>query len=148
MMKKLLLIVLNVALTLGVFAQKADNDAAKTANPDLSAAQKATMALVKTYDLSGEQAQATLKIQQAKVRNFADIEPMKATNMAAYAQKRMAAVDIAVNEFSTLLDARQLKIFKQEQAERTNNMMRITQNSRKEGLPESEINKQLGALDF
>ena len=50
-MKKLLLIVLNMAFAFGVFAQTAEKDAAKLANPDLSAAQKATLSLVKTYDL-------------------------------------------------------------------------------------------------
>jgi hypothetical protein len=148
MMKKLLLIVLNVAFAFGVFAQNAEKDAAKTANPDLSAAQKATMALVKMYDLSGEQVRATLKIQQAKAQNFAEIEPLKATDMAAYATKRLSVLDIAANEFSTLLDPRQMKIFAQAQAERSNNIARITQNLKKEGLPQSEINKQLGALDF
>ncbi len=148
MMKKLLLVVLNVALTLGVFAQTAEKYTAKTANPDFSAAQKATLALTKTYDLSGEQAKETLKIQQAKVQNLADIEPMRATDPAGYAKKRLAAMEIATNEFSTFLDPRQMKIFKLEQAERTEKLMRITQNLRKEGLPESEINKQLSALDF
>ena len=103
---------------------------------------------MKVYDLSGEQAKATLEIQQAKVRNFADIEPMKASDMAAYAQKRLTALEIAANEFSTLLDPRQLTIFKQERAKQSDNITRITQNLRKEGLPETEINKQLGALDF
>jgi hypothetical protein len=148
MMKKLLLIVLNVALTLGVFAQTTEKNTVNTANPDLSAAQKTTLALVKTYDLSGEQAKATLKIQQAKAQNLADIEPMKATDMAAYAQKRLATMEIAANEFSTLLDPRQMKIFKQEQAENTNKVTRITQALKKEGVPQAEINKQLSALDF
>ncbi len=147
-MKKLLLIVLNVALTLGVFAQTTEKNTVNTANPDLSAAQKTTLALVKTYDLSGEQAKATLKIQQAKAQNLADIEPMKATDMAAYAQKRLATMEIAANEFSTLLDPRQMKIFKQEQAENTNKVTRITQALKKEGVPQTEINKQLSALDF
>jgi hypothetical protein len=148
MMKKLLLIVLNVAFAFGVFAQNAEKDAARTANPDLSAAQKATLSLMKVYDLSGEQAKATLQIQQAKVQNFADIEPLKASDMAAYAKKRLTALEIAANEFSTLLDPRQLKIFKQERAKQSDDIVRITQNLRKEGLPEAEINKQLGALDF
>ena len=148
MMKKLLLIVLNVAFAFGVFAQNAEKDAANAANPSLSVAQKATLSLMKIYDLSGEQAKATLQIQQAKVQNFADIEPLKASDMAAYAQKRLSAVEIAANEFATLLDPRQLKIFKQERTKQSEDIMRITQNLRKEGLPETEINKQLGALDF
>ena len=148
MMKKLLLIVLNVAFAFGVFAQNAEKDAAKSANPDLSAAQKATLSLMKVYDLSGEQAKVTLQIQQAKMQNFADIEPLKASDMAAYAQKRLTTLDIAANEFSTLLDPRQMKIFQKERAQQSNEIARITQNLRKEGLPETEINKQLGALDF
>ena len=147
-MKKLLLLVLNMAFAFGVFAQTADKDAARLANPDLSAAQKATLSLVKIYDLSGEQAQATLKIQQAKVRNFAEIESLKATDAAKYAQKRLASINIAAGEFSALLDARQMKIFNQEQANMTTQIERITQNLRKEGLPETVINQQLAALDF
>jgi hypothetical protein len=147
-MKKLLLIVLNVALTLGVFAQTAEKNTAMSANPDLSAAQKTTLALVKLYDLSGEQAKETLKIQKAKAQNLADIEPMKAADLAAYAQKRLGAMEIAANEFSTLLDPRQMKIFINERTENANKIARLTQSMRKQGLPETEINKQLGALEF
>jgi hypothetical protein len=147
-MKKLLLIVLNVALTFGVFAQTAEKNTAMSANPDLSAAQKTTLALVKLYDLSGEQAKEALKIQKAKAQNLADIEPMKATNMAAYVQKRMAALEIASNELSTFLDPRQMKIFAQEQAKNANKIGSITENLKKEGIPQSEINKQLAALEF
>ena len=82
------------------------------------------------------------------MQNFADIEPLKASDMAAYAQKRLTTLDIAANEFSTLLDPRQMKIFQKERAQQSNEIARITQNLRKEGLPETEINKQLGALDF
>ncbi len=148
MMKKFLLIVLNVALTLGVFAQTAEKNTAKSVNPDFSAAQKNTLALVKLYDLSGEQARETLKIQQTKAQNFADIEPMKATDMAAYAQKRLTAMDMAANEFSTLLDPRQMKIFMQQRNENADKVARITQNLKKQGVPETEVNKQLGALAF
>jgi hypothetical protein len=147
-MKKLLLIVLNVALTLGVFAQTAEKNTAMSANPDLSTAQKTTLALVKLYDLSGEQAKETLKIQKAKAQNLADIEPMKAADLAAYAQKRLGAMEIAANEFSTLLDPRQMKIFINERTENANKIARLTQSMRKQGLPETEINKQLGALEF
>jgi hypothetical protein len=147
MMKKLVLIVLNMALTLSVFAQIAEKNPSNSANPDLSAAQKATLTLVKAYDLSGEQAQATLKIQQAKVQNLAGIEPMKTSSLAAYTQKRLAVMDIAANEFSTLLDPRQMKIFAQAETQRLNKITQLTQNSRKLGLTEAQVTEKLSTIE-
>ncbi|MDZ7878716.1 MAG: hypothetical protein U5L45_13635 [Saprospiraceae bacterium] len=147
-MKKFLLTVLSIALSFGVFAQTAEKTAQNSANPDISAAQKATLELVKAYDLSGEQAQATLKIEQAKVQNLVDIEPMKAADMSAYAQKRLSAMDIAASEFSTLLDARQLNIFKQAQVNNATKIANITQGLRKQGVSEAEINKQLVLIEL
>jgi hypothetical protein len=148
MMKKFLLTVLSIALTLNVFAQTAEKTAQNSANPDMSAAQQTTLALVRAYDLSGEQAQATLKIEQAKVQNLADIEPMKATDLSAYAQKRLSALGIAANEFSTLLDARQLNIFKDAQAKNAAKVANITQGLRKQGVAEAEIDKQLALIEL
>jgi hypothetical protein len=148
MMKKFLLTVLSIALTLNVFAQTAEKTAQNSANPDMSAAQQATLALVRAYDLSGEQAQATLKIEQAKVQNLADIEPLKGTDMSAYAQKRFASMEIAANEFSTLLDPRQLNIFKDAQAKNAAKIANITQGLRKQGVPEAQISEQLALIEL
>jgi hypothetical protein len=143
MMKKFLLTVLSIALTLNVFAQTAEKTAQNSANPDMSAAQKATLDLVRAYDLSGEQAQATLKIQQAKVQNLADIQPLLSTDIHTYAQKRFATVEIASNEFSTLLDPRQITIFKEEEAKRAEKIARYTRGFQKQGVLEKEIPVQL-----
>jgi hypothetical protein len=148
MMKKFLLTVLSIALTLNVFAQTAEKTAQNSANPDMSAAQKATLDLVRAYDLSGEQAQATLKIQQVKVQNLADIEPLKASNMVAYTQKHFSTMDIAANEFSTLLDPRQLNIFKEAQAKNAAKIVSITQGLQKQGVSQEEIAKQLSLIQL
>jgi hypothetical protein len=148
MMKKILLTVLSIALTLNVFAQTAEKTAQNSANPDMSAAQQATLALVRAYDLSGEQAQATLKIEQAKVQNLADIEPLRGTDMSAYALKRLASMEIAANEFSTLLDPRQLNIFKDAQVKNAAKVANLTQGLRKQGVSEAEINKQLALIEL
>ena len=147
-MKKFLLTVLSIALTLNVFAQTAEKTAQNSANPDMSAAQKATLDLVRAYDLSGEQAQATLKIEQAKVQNLADIEPLKAANMVAYTQKHFSAMGIAANEFSTLLDPRQLLIFKEVQAKNASKIANITQGLQKQGVSQEEIAKQLALIQL
>lgn len=147
-MKKFLLTVLSIALTLNVFAQTAEKTAQNSANPDMSAAQKATLDLVRAYDLSGEQAQATLKIQQAKVQNLADIEPLKASNMMAYTQKHFSTMDIAANEFSTLLDSRQLNIFKEAQAKNATKIMNLMQGLQKQGVSAEEIAKQLSLIQL
>ena len=138
-MKKFLLTVLSIALTLNVFAQTAEKTAQNSANPDMSAAQKATLDLVRAYDLSGEQAQATLKIEQAKVQNLADIAPLASTDVHTWAQKRFAVSEIASNEFSTLLDARQMTIFKEEAAKKAAKIARYTRGLQKQGVPEKEI---------
>jgi hypothetical protein len=128
MMKKFLLTVLSIALTLNVFAQTAEKTAQNSANPDMSAAQKATLDLVRTYDLSGEQAQATLKIEQAKVQNLADITPLASTDVHTWAQK-----------FSTLLDVRQMTIFKEIQAKKATKIANYTRGLQKQGVPEKEV---------
>lgn len=148
MMKKFLLTVLSIALTLNVFAQTAEKTAQNSANPDMSAAQKATLDLVRAYDLSGEQAKATLKIEQAKVQNLADIAPLKAANMMAYTQKHFSAMGIAANEFSTLLDTRQLLIFKEAQAKNAAKIANITQGLQKQGVSQEEIAKQLALIEL
>ena len=91
---------------------------------------------------------ATLKIQQAKAQNLADIESLKGTNMSAYAQKRLSTMEIAANEFSTLLDPHQLNIFKDAQAQNAAKIANITQGLQKQGVSSDEIAKQLALIDL
>ena len=134
-----------MAIGLSVSAQKADANMANAANPSTSIAQKATIEWVKLYDLSGEQVKEALNIQQAKYRNFADIESLKASNLTFYVQKRIAALEIAEGELRLLLDETQQRKYVQQQVYRAGQLEQITMGLKKQGYADNEINKKITA---
>lgn len=147
-MKKTVLTLVSLLFTVLVFAQKEVPDMAKNANQGVSSAQKATIEWVKLYDLDADQARATLAIQEAKYRNLADIEPLKTQNKDVYVQKRLSSFDIANTEFMTLLDARQLKIFKQKEIERSAKYENIVSVMKKTGYSDEVIQQKLMETEF
>ncbi len=147
-MKKTFLTFVSLLLTVIVFAQKEVPDMVKNANPALSLAQKATIEWVKLYDLASDQAREALSIQKAKYQNLADIEPLKAQNPDLYVQKRLSSFEIAHTEFRNLLDARQLRIFKQKEAERTAQYENIVTTMKKTGYSDDDIRQKLMMTDF
>ena len=147
-MKKTFLTLVSLLFTVMVFAQKEVPDMVKNANPDLSRAQKATIEWVKLYDLASDQAREAFSIQKAKYQNLADIEPLKTQNPDLYVQKRLSSFEIANTEFRNLLDERQLKIFKQKEAERTAKYENIVSAMKKTGYSEDDIRQKLMVTDF
>lgn len=147
-MKKIFLTFVGLLFTIMVFAQKETPDMVKNANPGLSLAQKATIEWVKLYDLSSEQAQAALAIQKSKFQNLADIESLKTQNQDLYVQKRLSSFEIANTEFMSLLDDRQLKIFKQKEIERTAKYESIVSTMKKTGYSEEAIQQKLMETEF
>lgn len=152
MMKKAFLTLLSLIITGTVFAQKEQDKAvanmAAQANPALTAAQKSTLAWVKLYDLTAEQAKETLDIQKTKFQNLSDIEPLKATNASLYIQKRLASFEIANAALKTLLDDRQLKIFEREQLANAAKYEDIVGALKKSGYSEEAIQRKLMEVEF
>ncbi len=147
-MKKTFLTLASLLFTVMVFAQKEVSEMAKNANPELSMAQKATIEWVKLYDLASEQAKEALAIQKTKYQNLADIEPLKTQNPDKYVQKRLSSFEIANTEFRNLLDERQLKIFKQKEAERTAKYENIISAMKKTGYSDEDIRQKLMVTEF
>ena len=147
-MKKTLLTLASLLFTVLVFAQKEVPDMVKNANPELSLAQKATIEWVKFYDLASDQAREALSIQKSKYQNLADIEPLKTQNPDLYVQKRLSSFDIANSEFRSLLDERQLKIFKQKEMERTAKYENIVSVMKKTGYSDEDIRQKLMVTEF
>ncbi len=147
-MKKTVLTLASLLFTVLVFAQKETSDMAQSANQGLSIAQKAAIEWVKLYDLDAEQARAALTIQQAKYKNLAGIESLKTQKPDLYLQKRLSSFEIANNEFQGLLDTRQLKIFKQQEIERTIKYENIVSTMKKTGYSDAAIQEKLIATEF
>ena len=73
---------------------------------------------------------------------------MKTQNPDLYVQKRLSSFEIANTEFRNLLDERQLKIFKQKEAERTAKYENIVSAMKKTGYSEDDIRQKLMVTDF
>ena len=147
-MKKTLLTLASLLFTVLVFAQKEVPDMVKNANTELSLAQKATIEWVKLYDLASDQAREALAIQKSKYQNLIDIEPLKTQNPDLYVQKRLSSFEIANSEFRSLLDERQLKIFKQKELERTAKYENIVSVMKKTGYSDEDIRQKLMVTEF
>ena len=147
-MKKTFLTLVPLLFAVVVFAQKEVAEMAKNANPELSTAQKATIELVKLYDLDSDQAKESLAIQKTKYQNLSDIEPLKTHDPDKYVQKRLSSFEIANTDFRNLLDERQLKIFKQKDAERTAKYQNIVSVMKKTGYSDEDIRQKLMVTEF
>jgi hypothetical protein len=147
-MKKTFLTLVPLLFAVVVFGQKEVSEMAKNANPDLSMAQKATIELVKLYDLDSDQAKEALEIQKTKYQNLADIEPLKTQEPDKYVLKRLSSFEIANTEFRNLLDERQMKIFKQKEAERAAKYDNIVSAMKKTGYSDEDIRQKLMVTEF
>ena len=147
-MKKTILTLVSLLLTIMTYAQKETPDIVKNANPGLSSAQKATIEWVKVYDLDADQTRAALAIQQAKYQNLTDIESLKTQKPDVYIQKRLSSFEIANNELMALLDNRQMRIFKQKETERTIKYDNIVTTMKKTGYSDEAIQQKLMETEF
>ena len=147
-MTKIRLTLASLLFTVSLFAQKEETDMLKNANQSLSVAQKATIEWVKMYDLDGDQARAALTIQKTKFQNLSDIESLKTAKPDLYVTKRLSSFEIANTEFMGLLDTRQMKIFKQKEAERTGKYETIVSGMKKSGYSDAAIQQKLMETEF
>ena len=143
-MKKAFIIIITVFTSLFSFGQ----NLADKANKPLTAAQTATIQLVKTYNLSAEQAVAVKQIQDSKFKALSQLESMKAKDVKKYIAKRLSTFETADNALMVLLDAQQLTVFKQQQIEKSNKYDEIVGGMKKQGISEADIEKKLANTDF
>lgn len=143
-MKKAFIIIITVFTSLFSFGQ----NLADKANKPLTAAQTATIQLVKTYNLSAEQAVAVKQIQDSKFEALSQLESMKAKDVKKYIAKRLSTFETADNALMVLLDAQQLTVFKQQQIEKSNKYDEIVGGMKKQGISEADIEKKLANTDF
>ena len=104
-MKKLMLSIFALVITLSAFAQ------------NNSTAQKATDELVKVYDLDADQAKEMLVIQERKVRNLKQISGMKTTEVKKYRHKHRAIQQSTDASIRRMLTEEQMKVYEKRRME-------------------------------
>ena len=138
-MKKFILLLSGMLLTIVAFSQNLK----EPVNKPLTAAQKMTIELSRTYNLTGEQVLELNKIQEAKLSALAKIEGLRAQDMKKYILKRLSAFETADNALMSLLDERQIEIFKKQQIEKSIKFETIVEGMKKEGFSQIDIQKKL-----
>jgi hypothetical protein len=133
-----------------IFAQtlRGQTSAGESVNKPTSSAQKATLAWVRTYDLTPEQAQKALISQENKYKALLKMETLKVKDLKKYIAKRQSAFTVAENELMTILDERQLEVFKTQQAEKRRTVSSMVSGMKKGGNSEADIEKKMSEMDF
>jgi hypothetical protein len=139
-MKKFLSLTLSIICATLIHSQ--------TTAKDLTAAQKAAMALAKTYDFTTEQTKSALKIQEDKFIALGKIEKFKSTDLKKYNAKKLSIAQTVDNELAVLLDERQLVIFKQHQAQKSKKYADTVLEMKKRGAVDAEIQKKIAETEF
>ena len=143
-MKKILVIIAALSISVFSFGQ---NQAA-LANKPLTASQKAATELSRLYNLNAEQAVEVKKIQDSKFGALAKLEDLKAKDLKKYIAKRLSTFETADNALMSLLDERQLTIFKQQQIEKSDKYDTIVGGMKKQGVSQTDIDKKLAETEF
>jgi hypothetical protein len=133
-----------------IFAQilRGQTSAGESVNKPTSSAQKATLAWIRTYDLTPEQAQKALISQENKYKALLKMETLKVKDLKKYIAKRQSAYTVAENELMTILDERQLEVFKTQQAEKKRTVSSMVSGMKKGGNSEADIEKKMSEMDF
>jgi hypothetical protein len=144
-MKKTFLIFFALIFTLILRGQ---SSSAESVNKPISMAQKATITWVRTYDLTPEQAKKALISQENKYKALAKLEILKTKDLKKYVAKRQSAYIVAENELMTLLDERQIEVFKTQQAEKKRTVASMVSGMKKSENSATDIEKKLAEMDF
>jgi hypothetical protein len=133
-----------------IFVQilRGQTSAAESVNKPTSSAQKAALAWVRTYELTPEQAQKALISQENKYNALSKMEVLKVKDLKKYISKRQSAYTVAENELMTILDERQMELFKTQQAEKKRMVSSMVSGMKKGGTSEADIEKKLAEMDF
>lgn len=121
---------------------------AQTAVATTSTAQQATEKLTQLYGLDDKQQADMLEIQERKLRNLAEIEPLKASDPTAYTLKLRSAQAGTHASIQRLLNEEQIKLFTQEQQrlrEEKSNAYKLLKTS---GASQQEIERKMIEYDL
>lgn len=113
-----------------------------------SAAQKDTESLVQQYNLDEAQAAEMLVVMERKYRNLAEFEPLKFEDTQAYLRKLRALIIATDASFRRILKGDQLTLYNQKQAALRKEKAERYQQLRKEGASQTEIDKEMIAIDL
>ena len=135
-MKKILFILLGLFFYTGVFSQNYS-----------TAARTATDKLVKLYHLNKEQKVQMLKIQERKVKNLKDIQPLEAKDSELYYKKKKVVSYQESSAIKRLLHPDQKRIFMAEAKKKRNKQAALMKQLKSQGASMKEIHKALSKLD-
>ncbi len=111
-------------------------------------AQDATDKMTQRYGLNEKQQAQMLTIQERKLRNLAEIEPLKISDLAGYMRK-IQSIQLGNNaSFERILSAEQLKVLKQQQLQLREQKALAYKEMKAAGAAQQEIDKKLLALDL
>ena len=151
-MKKTFLIlstlVFTIILSLQTTTVWGQTTSVESVNKPMGIAQKATLEWVRTYDLAPEQAKQALAFQENKFNALSKMTALKAKDLKKYVAKRQSAFTVADNELMTILDSRQMEIFKTQQAAKRRNVNSMVAAMKKGGNSDAEIEKKLSEMEF
>lgn len=135
-------VILCFALLFFAFGATAQSGAAKTP------AQDAVEKLTQLYGLNAAQQADMLKIQERKLRNLAEIEPLKISDPQAYLRK-VQAIQLGNNEsFERIFNADQKKMLKQQQVALREKKAVVFKEMKTAGSAQQEIDKKMLELDL
>jgi hypothetical protein len=121
---------------------------AQTALATTPTAQQATEKLTQLYGLDDKQQADMLEIQERKLRNLAEIEPLKASDPTGYTLKLRSAQAGTLASIQRLLNEEQVKLFRQEQQrlrEEKANAYKLLKTS---GASQQEIERKMIEYDL
>ncbi|MCC6723391.1 MAG: hypothetical protein IT258_02695 [Saprospiraceae bacterium] len=109
-------------------------------------AREATEKLTKTYSLSPEQQAEMYKIQERKLRNLSEVESLKASDPSTYIAKIRSIQKGHHLSLERLLNADQIKIFRDEQHDLRMRKSTAYKELSSSGASQQEIDRKM--IDF
>ncbi len=126
---------------LGIFSLAAQSSI------DTEEVRKATDELTAKYGLSREQVQQVLVIQERRLRNLAEIEPLKNTDEALYRQKLKNIRMGAEASLERILTPQQRPILERERVERRKQNAAKLRQMELDGVPKEDILKAMEEME-
>lgn len=130
-----------------VFAILGSFSLAAQSSIDIEEVRKATDELTAKYGLSREQVQQVLVIQERRLRNLAEIEPLKNTDEALYRQKLKNIRMGAEASLERILTPEQRPVLERERVERRKQNAAKLRQMELDGVPKEDILKAMEEME-
>lgn len=118
------------------------------AQEDKSPAQKNTEMLVVEYNLNSEQAAEMQKVQERKLRNMKEFEPLMSQDVNMYLRKLRALVSATDASFRRILNEEQLAVYNQKLSLLRTEKAQRYKELKAAGVSSLEIDRQLIQMDL